>query len=431
MNKIFVAAAATLTLAPLLLGAQDKDARVIDEVKLKPYGFVRNYMIFDTRDVKTGTQDIYYYGPKDYAKNADGDDANGNPNWHFAAITTRLGLDIAGPKVGKAQFGGKIEADFYLQSGSAAVMRLRQAYLTSTWNKLGREGDQKLVLLMGQAWHPLAADQPNSISLETGMPFAPFSRTPQIKAEWTFAPGFSLTGALLSQMQYLSTGPAGTSQNYIKYSMLPEAFLSLSYKSDGGFLGRIGVDVLSIKPRWRYNGKSVDDRLTTVSPFAYAQYTSGKFQIKAKTVLAEAGEHLNLLSGYGVSKINTDGSYDYTPMQSSVSFISAQYGGKLKVLGMVGYIKQLGTRDELVSDGSKLLFWLHSKNEGNFLQGYRLTPTLTYSVGKHLTLGFEYDNTGFQYGKTGAPVQSKNGLVESGKHWVVNNRFLFLTKLDF
>jgi len=430
MNKIFVAATATLTLAPLLLGAQDKDARVIDEVKLKPYGFVRNYMIFDTRDVKTGTQDIYYYGPKDYAKNADGDDANGNPNWHFAAITTRLGLDIAGPKVGKAQFGGKIEADFYLQSGSAAVMRLRQAYLTSTWNKLGREGDQKLVLLMGQAWHPLAADQPNSISLETGMPFAPFSRTPQIKAEWTFAPGFSLTGALLSQMQYLSTGPAGTSQNYIKYSMLPEAFLSLSYKSDGGFLGRIGVDVLSIKPRWRYNGKSVDDRLTTVSPFAYAQYTSGKFQIKAKTVLAEAGEHLNLLSGYGVSKINTDGSYDYTPMQSSVSFISAQYGGKLKVLGMVGYIKQLGTRDELVSGGSDF-FWLHSKNEGNFLQGYRLTPTLTYSVGKHLTLGFEYDNTGFQYGKTGAPVQSKNGLVESGKHWVVNNRFLFLTKLDF
>jgi hypothetical protein len=263
-----------------------------------------------------------------------------------------------------------------------------------------------------------------------------------IKADWTFVPDLTLTGALLYQMQYLSTGPNGTSQNYIKYGMAPEAVLALSY-SHKGFIGRLGVDMLSIKPRWRDDdGNKVDDRLTTFSPYAFVQYTSGKFQIKAKTVLAQAGEHMNLLSGYGVSKINSDGSYEYTPMQSSVSFISAQYGGKLKVLGMVGYIKQLGTVDDLVSDAtsasgeeltSSSLFWVHKQNGGNFLQGYRVTPTVTYSVGKHFTIGFEYDNTGFQYGEfeSDGAVQSKNGLVESGKHWVVNNRFLLLTRLNF
>lgn len=46
------------------------------------------------------------------------------------------------------------------------------------------------------------------------------------------------------------------------------------------------MDVLSIKPRWRdrLDGNKVDDRLTTVNPYVYAQYATGDFSVNAKVV---------------------------------------------------------------------------------------------------------------------------------------------------
>ena len=39
-------------------------------------------------------------------------------------------------------------------------------------------------LLIGQAWHPMAADMPDIFSLEAGSPFGPFNRSPQVNFEW-------------------------------------------------------------------------------------------------------------------------------------------------------------------------------------------------------------------------------------------------------
>mgnify|MGYP002625016909 FL=1 len=290
-KKIVAVALLSLTLAGGL-SAQDNTA-----VQFKWYGFIRSYGVMDTRESVYGTEDFFYYGPKD-EKIVGGQDLNAANTFAFAALTTRLGLDIVGYQVNGWNVAGKIEGDFYAGvSGvtGTALFRLRQAFMT-----LSKDG---LTIKAGQAWHPMAADMPHIFSLNTGAPFGPFSRTPEVVLDGKLSDSMTLTAAAIWQMQYTSAGPSGASADYIKYGGVPELYLGLSYKQNG-FTVRAGVDMLSIKPRHldATGTKKVSDRITTFSPFLYAEYTKDLFSVKAKTIFAQAGEHMNLNGGYGVAR---------------------------------------------------------------------------------------------------------------------------------
>ena len=89
----------------------------------KPYGFVRNFFAFDSRECLAGSGDLFMYLPKDNKWNqteeeaaASGlprEDLNANSTFSFLSLTTRVGLNIVGYKYLNTEFGGKIEADFY------------------------------------------------------------------------------------------------------------------------------------------------------------------------------------------------------------------------------------------------------------------------------------------------------------------------------
>ena len=461
MKNRFLALAVVALIAPAAMAfasePADASAKIEKPSHFKFYGFIRNYFAFDSRESKSGTKDLFYYIPKDEALNVKGEDMNANPTFRFLAITSRLGLDVKDFQFGKTKVGAKIETDFYCMNGNVAVLRLRQAYATLGWDGLGMDGKQSTSLKIGQAWHPIAADQPYVIDLETGTPFNPFSRTPQVMLDHNFSKNFTLTGGFIWQMQYLSVGPNGASDNYIKYGCTPEFYAGVTFKSNNGFLGRVGMDVLSIKPRWRdANGSKVDDRLTTVNPYVYAQYAAGDLSVNAKVVYASAGEHFNMLSGYGVTDINSDGSWEYAPLHSTASYVSVKYGRKLQVQGMIGYMKNLGTSKDLYSDttipsalmvgepdntkytSSKYLY-LSGNGFSNLNSIIRVTPTVVYNLGK-LSFGLEYDITAAQYGKYPVKkvgevvepvVNSHNGLVDSGLHWIVNHRLLGMVKFTF
>lgn len=461
MKNRFLALAVVALIAPAAKAFASEPAAESAKIEkpshFKLYGFIRNYFAFDSRESKSGTKDLFYYIPKDEALNAKGEDINANPTFRFLAITSRVGLDVKDYQFGKTKVGAKIETDFYCMNGNVAVLRLRQAYATLGWDGLGKGQKQSASLKVGQAWHPIAADQPYVIDLETGTPFNPFSRTPQVMLDYNFSKHFTLTGGFIWQMQYLSSGPNGASDSYIKYGCTPEFYAGVTFKSNNGFLGRVGMDVLSIKPRWRdANGSKVDDRLTTVNHYVYAQYAAGDFSVNAKVVYASAGEHLNMLSGYGVTDINSDGSWEYAPLHSTASYVSVKYGRKLQVQGMIGYMKNLGTSKDLYSDttipsallvgdhdntkytSSKYLY-LSGNGFSNLNSIIRVTPTVVYNLGK-LSFGLEYDITAAQYGKYPVMkvgevvmpvVNSHNGLVDSGLHWIVNHRLLGMVKFTF
>ena len=306
--------AATL-LALSLLSASAQDAQ------FKLYGFIRNYAVMDTRESLYGTADFFYYVPKD-RNMVNGVDMNAQTTFSFAALTSRLGLDITGYEIEGWKVSARFETDFY--SGVSGVtgtaqLRLRQAFMTLAKGTLS--------LKIGQTWHPMATDLPHVMSLNSGAPFGPFSRTPQVTMEGKFSDNVSLNLSALWQMQYTSAGPDGASANSLKDSGIPEIFMGLSLKT-GGFTARVGVDMLSIRPRHLdANGtRKVSDRITTFSPYLYAEYTEGLFSVKAKTIFAQAGEHMNLNGGYGVSAVNPDGSWEYTPTRNSSSWISLRYG---------------------------------------------------------------------------------------------------------
>lgn len=419
MKKIQIVLLA-LVLPMFTLSAQESESQI------KLYGFIRNFFTYDSHEGKSGTEDFFYYLPYD---NPNVDTSEADPyqvsTFRFASLTSRLGVDVSGYQISDWKIGAKIEADFYAGLTGVtgtAQFRLRQAFMTL--------GKNDWSFKIGQAWHPMAADMPDVTSLNAGAPFGPFSRTPLATAEFKVSDAFSMTASAIWQMQYTSAGPNGASANYIKYGCTPEIYFGLNLKS-GGFLGRVGVDVLSIRPR-AYNtangayasgAKKVNDRITTSSVYAYAQYTKDLFTLKAKTIFAQAGEHMNLNGGYGVSEILSDGSWEYSPTRNSSSWISLKYGKKVQAVLFGGYVKNLGTKDELVGD---LYF---SKNSySNMNQMWRLSPAVIYNLGK-VAFALEYELTNVEYGKF--LPSDKNGLATDNLHWVSNNRLQIMAKYTF
>ena len=431
-----------ITLAALLTGSA---AFAQEEVpaQYKLYGFIRNYMVFDTHEVSAGTQDLYFYMPKDRNLNDEGTDLAEIPSFRMLALTTRLGLNVSGYRIGDLKVSGAVEGDFYCMNGSVAAFRLRQAYMGLLWDNLVL-GD--LLVNVGQTWHPLAADLPHVTNLETGAPFNPVNRSPQIMAHWTVGK-FTWTGGILYPMQYLPTGPNGKSGDYNKYGLIPEVYLGVSLKS-GGFLGRVGVDFFSIKPRWNapiitasdvVDGQRVlvydtsvtkqnQSRLFAYSPFVFLQYTHGSFQVKAKSILAQAGEHLNLLSGYGATFDWNREELTYTPMQDWASYISFQVGKKWQFLAMAGYMQRLGTTKSIFGYDDYFVnsLWLNTSADTRIQRAVRITPTIALNVGK-LTFSLEYNGPAAFFGEGQYNI---GGLYESG-HWVLNHRIEQMVKFNF
>ena len=393
----------------VLLGGSAAFAQEEKPAHFKLYGFIRNYMVADTRAVSAGTEDLYFYMPK--GRNMQGgEDLNGTFNWRFVSLTTRLGLDVSGYKWGSMGVSGKVETDFYNLSGSVPILRLRQAFMKLTWD------ENPLALTIGQAWHPMAADMPHMNNLETGAPFNPFNRSPQLTADVNFGSGFSLTASLLYLNHYLPTGPEGKSKDYYKYG-LPEFYLGVAYKGSM-VLAKAGVDMVNLRPY-----KDTEGLLTTFSPFVFFQFTSGMFQLRAKSILAQGGEHMNLLSGYGVHALNSDGSMSYTPMQDLASFLSFSYGKKFQVMAMLGYMKQLGTTQDLASKS----LWVNNSADEHIQQALRATPTVAWNLGK-FTVSLEYNITAAEFGSGSRDLR---GMYTGDKEWILNHRFICMTKFNF
>ena len=126
------------------------------------------------------------------------------------------------------------------------------------------------------------------LNLSTGAPFQPFNRSPQIRYRYTDN-GWQLTGSVLWQLQYLSAGPNGKSEEYIKNSCVPEVYLGVDYKKPGWQVGA-GMEILSLVPRTQneVDGKiyKVSERVTSVSGEAHVKYQDANWLVMAKTLLA-------------------------------------------------------------------------------------------------------------------------------------------------
>ena len=420
MKRLFLLAA--LSTAVFCANAQES---VKPSVKL--YGFIRNYMDFDTRENLSSNSDQFNMIPKDEALNEYGEDLNERADIHLLSITTRLGLNITGPEFLGAKTSAKIESDFAGFGTSNTVLRIRQAYAKLDWEKHS--------LLVGQAWHPMMGDMmPDVFSLATGAPFTPFSRTPQARYNYKMG-DFTLTATALYQLQYLSYGPnandltaSTTSFEYARKALIPELYFQAMYKNES-FMAGAGVDVLALKPRTKYtDNKGVEvksnELVVGVSPTLFASYKEGNFGVKGRVTYAQNASHLNMLSGYGVTKIKESGEAEYGCLSSITGWIDITYKQKIEKGTLTwclfgGYGKNLGCDKDFADP--KMMYIRGYKNIDNF---WRVSPSLLYTQNA-MQIGIEYEPTTVGYG-----TMKADGSVDK-EHSVTNHRICLLMKYNF
>ena len=387
----------------------------------KFYGQIRTDIFYNSRDNTQSVDGLFYMYPKDKSLDPNGKDLNGADNSNMYAVYSRLGVDVAGPNLGCIKTSAKVEFDFRGNGNdNLSVVRLRHAYLNLDWGKSK--------LLVGQTWHPFYGDvAPQILNLNMGAPFQPFGRAPQLRYRYNEG-AFQLTAAALWQSQYKSYGPTATDgsgnsrvQQFHKNSNIPEFALGVDYKS-GGWLVGAGVDVLSIVPRTQAVGKDdevykVDERLTTLSYEAHVKYTGKKLYVAAKSVLGSNMTHLSMTGGYGISGEDAKtGEREYTPFRNSSTWFNIAYGKKWRPALFVGYMKNLGTSDELV----KPAYGVNTKygTGQNLEQLLNTTAELTYNV-PHWKIGAEYSYCNAWYGDK---FDAKYKATES--HTVGNHRLV-------
>ena len=431
-------------------------ANAQEKFNFKFYGFVRNYACFDTRESFTSNSEQFYYMPKDVKLDDNGNDIYAQPNMMLLSITTRLGLNITGPEFLGAKTSAKIESDFAGFGTSNTVLRIRQAYAKMDWehNKL----------LVGQAWHPIMGDMmPDVFSLETGAPFTPFSRSPQVRYDYANK-GVTLTATALYQFQYTSYGPKdpGKGDNsstgsfdYARNAVVPELYLQAMYKKDG-FQAGVGVDLLTIKPRQSYvwnvmeyspvytedgtpvvddNGNPVtvgkqetktfkcnEAPVFGITPTLFASYKADRWGIKGRVTYAQNAAHLSMISGYGVTAIKENGEQEYGTINSIGGWIDATYKQPLKKGNLLfccfaGYTKNLGCESDIVGE-------IYMRGEKNMDYMWRVAPSILYTHNA-LQVGVEYNPTTVGYGKRNSDYTMHNPRP------VTNHRICAMVKYNF
>ena len=394
--------------------AQDK------AVKAEVYGFIRNYFTYDSRSCVQSNEGLFNMLPNDIKPGVNGEDLNAIPSVRFLSMTTRLGLNVAGPEIWGAKSTAKIESDFCgASSGTAFNLRVRQAYAKLAWEKSD--------LLVGQAWHPMAGDlMPEVFSLATGAPFNPFNRSPQVRYNYAPLKGLSFTAAALYQYQYGSVGLDGkTANTYSRNALVPELFVGMTTKGKH-LTGGWGVNASTIAPRVtadvykdgvNVGAMRVNERLTSLSAMVFGSLKVDDLSVRAKAVYGQNTSHMQQPTGFGIVAVE-DGVNDYESMQLGSAWLTMMYGKKLRYGFFAGWMKNFG------SAGEDFVSTMVVRNNPGMDQAIRFSPIVTYKV-QNMQFGLEYEHTAAAYG-----TYQSNGTV-TNTHWVANNRVCMMLKYDF
>ncbi|MDP3830073.1 MAG: hypothetical protein Q8Q47_02310, partial [Ignavibacteriaceae bacterium] len=139
-------------------------------------GFVKTDVLFDSRQNVTIREGHFLLYPENKNLDVDNKDINGESSFNMLSIQTRLTGKITAPDVLGAKTSGVLEGAFFGHTNpDINGFRLRLAFVKLQWENSS--------FLAGQYWHPLFITDvfANVVSFNTGVPFQPFSRNPQLR----------------------------------------------------------------------------------------------------------------------------------------------------------------------------------------------------------------------------------------------------------
>lgn len=86
--------------------------RIRKEFSYKFYGQVRGDLFYNSRANAEIVDGLFHLYPKDKNLDADGNDLNATANGSFYLLYSRLGVDVTGPNIGKADDNSQVRGGF-------------------------------------------------------------------------------------------------------------------------------------------------------------------------------------------------------------------------------------------------------------------------------------------------------------------------------
>tara|TARA_R110001583_G_scaffold22925_3_gene85433 strand:- start:60 stop:1268 length:1209 start_codon:yes stop_codon:yes gene_type:complete len=335
-------------------------------------GFVKADYLADSRQTVNAREGHFLLFPS-LSQIEGGQDVNEQANFNILAVQTRLTGKIHGPDFFGMKTSGVIEGAFFGQSNANINgFRLRHAFV-----KLSND---KIDIIMGQYWNPLfvTAVYPGTYSFNTGVPFQPFSRNPQIRI--TTKGKIRFIGVVFSERDFASRGPGapGGSSTFLRNSGLPQFHTQLQF---GGkeFLGGFGLNLKTLRPE--LGGGTITNKVI----ISYMKAKLGKATFKLEAIYGE-----NMSDVLSISGLAQDQNGGYTA-NKTVS-VWSEIGGKGKSMEwgiFAGYSKNNGFKDAVGGD----IYGLAPTMD----YAYRISPRIGWFSG-NMTLGTEIEYTSAQYG---------------------------------
>ncbi len=363
-------------------------------------GFVKTDIFYDSRANESFREGHFYLYPLEKAPDENGNDLNAKGDFNILSIQSRLTGKITGPDALGAKTSGMIEGAFFGSAeGNINTFRLRHAILKLDWDNTQ--------LMIGQYWHPLFVTEcfPAVVNFNTGAPFEPFSRNPQVRVTQKLG-NISLLLAAASQRDFTSTGPEKGSSSYLRNALIPDMNLRLSYKSTNILLGA-GGEYKMLMPRTYTSITNVsgikenfktDELVGGFAVNAFVKYSSDNFIFKLYGIYGQNLTNMTMLGGYALKKYNPQtGFEEYTPTNLFSTWTEFIYGKKLQVGLFAGYTKNMGTADNVFNGFLPVGLSLA------FTRGYRIdniiriSPRLIWNTGK-VRLAAELEYTAAAYG---------------------------------
>jgi hypothetical protein len=411
MKSIF--GLAILFLLPVFMHAQETEKKFT----VTWGGFVRNDIIFNTRElVSARGENIFSLVPTPIVEDDAGSDINANPNFNMSAIATRLSAKITGPDAFGAKTSGVIEADFLgFNTTTKSAFRLRHAMIKFDWGKN--------ILMTGQYWHPLFVTDcyPGTVSFNTGVPFNPLARVPQLRYVRKLKESLSVETGFMAQGMYTSVAPTASAQR----SAMPEVNVQLKFKNEKIAAGA-GVNYLVLKPSLTNTGVDTAGNPTTYVSDATVSGLSFLGYLKMKTtpitvslygIYGQNTSNVINMGGYAVVYDTTytqaqieQGYVEYIPTTTMSTWLDLSTNGKKVQFGLfAGYTQNMGAAEEI--DNATF-----SGRWGNVNSIMRVSPRVVF-LSEKTKIGFEIEYQTIDYAKgdpLGTTTEAITGIDDHG-----------------
>lgn len=358
-----------------------------------------------TVNLREGHFSIY---PTPAVNGPDGKDINATANSFMLAVQSRLSGKITGPDFMGAKTSGLMEGEFFgTTDGDINGFRLRHAMMKASWTKAE--------LLLGQYWHPLFVTDcfPGVYNFNTGVPFQPFNRSPQIRLTLKPSSKFNVLVAIMEERDFQSFGPGADNKSslasnaYERAAVLPNAHVQAQFKS-GKLTAGAGFDFKSLRPRLKnWAGNADDTHLNTTALMAYAKVNLTKtITWKVQGTLGSNMADQVMLGGYTETLADTARGFEYAASKTLAAWTEISGSkGKIEWGILAGYTKNQGI------DGTKAAFGTIYGRNLNIDNILRVAPRIGLKEGK-MTFGLELEYTAAQYGVTQPDLTAKTDGVD-------------------